>query len=353
MLFRSQQNAEKQLQALQMQLQNWGNGQKKAKELFLAKSGMSAANQNGSSGNTPVNVPAPQQAAGTNSSAPGTQASPVATQQPGNASNVPRPGTAMSPTAPSQRPQNANQGQASFQQSQPGQANTQMPQQQTPQSMQQPPQQQRGSISGQQQPPISNIQTPQSAQQSSVPTPLTQAQALQRAYSGPQTAQVSSASAGGQSQPQGQAAPQPGAAPTQPQPQPQQSQPSHQQPQPTYPTPREPSKQNPGALLMSSKPISPSLSQPPVPVQNYPAARPTMAGPANGMGGVMGQPAIVKPTYTLTDNEGGGVLSKRKLDELVRQVTGGPGEGMVTGEGGGAGLTGEVEEVSHAHFLHT
>jgi transcription initiation factor TFIID subunit TAF12 len=98
--------------------------------------------------------------------------------------------------------------------------------------------------------------------------------------------------------------------------------------------------------MMSSKTISPNLSQPPVPVQNFPQARPTMAGPANGIGGVMGTPAIVKQTFSLESTESGGVLSKKKLDELVRQVTGG-GEGM-----GGESLTPEVEEVLFASHIH-
>ena len=68
-----------------------------------------------------------------------------------------------------------------------------------------------------------------------------------------------------------------------------------------------------------------------------------MAGPANGVGGIMGQPAIAKPTFNLESTESGGVLSKKKLDELVRQVTGG-GEGM-----GGETLTPEVEEVRYIH----
>lgn len=52
----------------------------------------------------------------------------------------------------------------------------------------------------------------------------------------------------------------------------------------------------------------------------------------------MGQPALSKPMFSLEGSEQGGVLSKKKLDELVRQVTGG-GEGM-----GGELLTPEVEE---------
>jgi transcription initiation factor TFIID subunit 12 len=55
---------------------------------------------------------------------------------------------------------------------------------------------------------------------------------------------------------------------------------------------------------------------------------------------MMGQPAIAKPpAFQLEGGEGSGVLSKKKLDELVRQVTGG-GEAMNRET-----LTPEVEEV--------
>jgi len=75
----------------------------------------------------------------------------------------------------------------------------------------------------------------------------------------------------------------------------------------------------------------------PQPVSMGPA-RPTMGGPGNGAPGMMGQPVMQKlPTFQL-EGEGDRVLSKRKLDELVRQVTGG-GEGP-----GGESLTPEVEE---------
>lgn len=58
----------------------------------------------------------------------------------------------------------------------------------------------------------------------------------------------------------------------------------------------------------------------PVPVGMGPS-RPTMSG--NGAPGPMGQPVINKfPPFQL-EGEGDRVLSKRKLDELVRQVTGG------------------------------
>ena len=80
-----------------------------------------------------------------------------------------------------------------------------------------------------------------------------------------------------------------------------------------------------------------NVSQPqPVPMG---PARPTMGGPSNGAPGMMGQPVINKfPPFQL-EGEGDRILSKRKLDELVRQVTGG-GEGP-----GGESLTPEVEEV--------
>lgn len=64
-------------------------------------------------------------------------------------------------------------------------------------------------------------------------------------------------------------------------------------------------------------------------------ARPTMQGPTNGAAGPMGQPVIPRPPPFQLEGEGDRVLSKRKLDELVRQVTGGSEEA----------LTPEVEEV--------
>ncbi|KAF1829743.1 hypothetical protein BDW02DRAFT_560506 [Decorospora gaudefroyi] len=63
-------------------------------------------------------------------------------------------------------------------------------------------------------------------------------------------------------------------------------------------------------------------------------SRPTMSGPTNGAPGPMGQPVISRPPPFQLEGEGDRVLSKRKLDELVRQVTGGSEEA----------LTPEVEE---------
>jgi len=92
-------------------------------------------------------------------------------------------------------------------------------------------------------------------------------------------------------------------------------------------------------LVTHKMPIPKNLNvPPPIPVNMGPA-RPTMGGPSNGAPGMMGQPAIARAPNFVLEGEGDRVLSKKKLDELVRQVTGG-GEGL-----GGEGLTPEVEEV--------
>ena len=83
----------------------------------------------------------------------------------------------------------------------------------------------------------------------------------------------------------------------------------------------------------------------PAPVNMGPS-RPTFAGVGNGPSGMMGQPAMQKPPGFILEGEGDRVLSKKKLDELVRQVTGGGG-----GEGEGDGLTPDVEEVSVSTFI--
>ena len=80
----------------------------------------------------------------------------------------------------------------------------------------------------------------------------------------------------------------------------------------------------------------------PMPVQMG-AARPTLGGPVNGAPGMVGQPAVQKHPGFVLEGEGDRVLSKKKLDELVRQVTGG-------GEGPGESLTPEVEEVSEFRY---
>ncbi|KAL8821705.1 MAG: hypothetical protein Q9223_000279 [Gallowayella weberi] len=86
-------------------------------------------------------------------------------------------------------------------------------------------------------------------------------------------------------------------------------------------------------------PIPKELKVPqPQPVAMGPA-RPTLTGgPSNGAMGPLGQPAIQKqPSYVL-EGEGERVLGRKKLEELVRQVTGG-----VDGEEGES-LTAAAEE---------
>jgi transcription initiation factor TFIID subunit 12 len=58
------------------------------------------------------------------------------------------------------------------------------------------------------------------------------------------------------------------------------------------------------------------------------------------MAGPMGQPAIQKPPTFNIEGDGERVLSKKKLEDLVRQVTGGAG-----GDGAEM-LDPDVEEVS-------
>jgi transcription initiation factor TFIID subunit 12 len=73
--------------------------------------------------------------------------------------------------------------------------------------------------------------------------------------------------------------------------------------------------------------------------------RPTMSQGSGTLGGVMNQPAINRiPAYN-HESEGDHVLSKKKLDELVRQVCAGSSEGQE-----GNLLTPEVEEVSSHAF---
>lgn len=113
------------------------------------------------------------------------------------------------------------------------------------------------------------------------------------------------------------------------------------QPQSAYPS-QNPSRPEGQMSSLPKMPIAKTINPtPPTPVQMA-QSRPTMAGPGNGVGapGVMGQPVIQKPPGFQLEGDDGRVLNKKKLDELVRQVTG--------ADGGGA-LSGEVEEVSYIH----
>ena len=98
----------------------------------------------------------------------------------------------------------------------------------------------------------------------------------------------------------------------------------------------------------SKMPIPKNLqTQPPQAVQMG-TARPTFSGgPSTGAAGPLGQPAIPKLPGYILEGEGERVLSKKKLEELVRQVTGG-----TEGEEG-EGLTADVEEVSIFHSALT
>ncbi|KAI3331053.1 hypothetical protein F4824DRAFT_476557 [Ustulina deusta] len=103
--------------------------------------------------------------------------------------------------------------------------------------------------------------------------------------------------------------------------------------------------QQPAQTLASKMPIPKTLHEkaitPPQPVivggGNTPG-RPTYGG-GNGAGGVMNQPVIAKMPIPQFDTEGDHVLSKKKLDELVRQVCGGGSPGA-----DGNYLTPDVEE---------
>ena len=84
--------------------------------------------------------------------------------------------------------------------------------------------------------------------------------------------------------------------------------------------------------------------QPTQPVSMGPS-RPTLSNGPVAMGAI-GQPAIQRHPGFVLEGEGEHVLSKKKLEELVRQVTGGTG-----GEGEeGEALTAEVEEVCFTYL---
>ena len=93
-------------------------------------------------------------------------------------------------------------------------------------------------------------------------------------------------------------------------------------------------------------PIPKELNVAPLQPVSMGPSRPTLT---NGPGpiGPIGQPAYPRhPGYVL-EGEGERVLSKKKLEELVRQVTGGTGGESEEGEA----LTADVEEVSLAYHI--
>jgi transcription initiation factor TFIID subunit 12 len=116
------------------------------------------------------------------------------------------------------------------------------------------------------------------------------------------------------------------------------------QPQHTHAHPQ------PTPTLTSKMPIPKNLPEkataPPQPVSvggGVTPGRPTYGG-GNGAGGVMNQPVVAKMPIPQFDAEGDHVLSKKKLDELVRQVCGGGSPGA-----DGNYLTPDVEEVGFSH----
>lgn len=260
-----------------------------------------------------VNVNAPQQSVQVNQNQPQTQNQnfPNIKQEPSNGN-----GPVNLNIAQAQQPhiqQMQAQARAAQQNQQNNLANT-------PQAQQQQ-QQQQGLNQGQnlnqtptqpqplsQQPQSqSNIQTPVSAGPIGPPKPLSQSDAIahahsQRTYSSQQTTSTPNVIA------------------------------SHSHPQP---------QRDAIGIKSNLMPIPKTLPQavqgPPVPV-SMPPARPTMAmGSASLM-----SPAVPKPPQFKVEGDTERVLGKRKLDELVRQVTGGSG---VTGsESLEEGLGPEVED---------
>jgi transcription initiation factor TFIID subunit 12 len=90
-----------------------------------------------------------------------------------------------------------------------------------------------------------------------------------------------------------------------------------------------------------TKTLPETATRPPAAVQMH-QSRPTLSTGTGTPGGAMGQPANPKvPAYQHQD-EGEHVLSKKRLDDLVRQVCGGTAEGRPANL-----LTAEVEEVGY------
>ena len=113
------------------------------------------------------------------------------------------------------------------------------------------------------------------------------------------------------------------------------------QPQGTTPQHEQPSV---SSNLNRNPPNRPLNVPPPQPVP-MPPARPTLPG-GPGPAGPMGQPAIPKVPGFVLEGEGERVLSKKKLEELVRQVTGSAGSNE-----NGEALDPDVEEVSSMSSL--
>ncbi|KAI0814033.1 hypothetical protein GGR55DRAFT_633795, partial [Xylaria sp. FL0064] len=115
-----------------------------------------------------------------------------------------------------------------------------------------------------------------------------------------------------------------------------------------HPQPPQAQTQTVTSKMNIPKTLHEKATAPPQPVVvgggNTPG-RPTYGG-GNGAGGVMNQPVIAKMPVPQFDTEGDHVLSKKKLDELVRQVCGG---GSPRADGNY--LTPDVEEVRILTFV--
>lgn len=116
---------------------------------------------------------------------------------------------------------------------------------------------------------------------------------------------------------------------------------SHAHPQPNTPA------LNPKMPI--NKTLPPKATETPTAVNvggGVNGGRPSYGGGAATGGGVMSQPVIAKMPAPMFDADSEHVLSKKKLDELVRQVCGGASPGA-----DGNYLTPDVEEVSSCHCL--
>lgn len=111
--------------------------------------------------------------------------------------------------------------------------------------------------------------------------------------------------------------------------------------------------QQPQTTLTQKLPIPKHLpekaAQPPQPVPTnlggVTAGRPTYTQGGGTPGGVMGQAVLPKIPVVQMEGEGERALTRKKLDDLVRQVCGGQAEGQE-----GNALTPDVEEVRHSHW---
>ncbi|KAK6404182.1 Transcription initiation factor TFIID subunit 12 [Elasticomyces elasticus] len=251
-------------------------------------------------------------------------------QQPQQTANAQTPNVNMSQT-----PQTATQPQPpqNFPQQPPPQQQQQYaPQQQRPQMNQQQSQQQMQYQQPSAQPAPNNAQQPQRPQALSQQAAMEQAAASYRGQQQQQQNQMSN------NQAQSNAAQQPNGLPF--------NTPGSMQQQSGTPGSAYPHHQQSltGTPTQGTKfPITKNMQLDPRSVGHQPVQAPP-SRPTMGNTGMMQQPGLARPpTYTL-EGEGDHVLSKRKLDELVRQVTGTAGSSSSTDSSSASLLAPEVEE---------